>query len=140
MLRQLACGSDEEPRLTEAWGRREQVPLNSNTLSRDKICTCCTTEHPRIVDYALFACFSFIATHCNSPRTSKCNLPMFSRVSSQDRFMPLLTPSMHAYDFRLQSLCVFIVLFLYNIYSFIIRSHFIPTITVRCVRDFIITS
>ena len=40
--------------------------MSSKTLSWDKRCTCCATEHPRMSDSALFVCSSFIATHCNS--------------------------------------------------------------------------
>ena len=54
------------------WG----VPMSSKTLSWDKRCTCCATEHPRMGDSALFVCSSFIVTlvankrfvftHCNT--------------------------------------------------------------------------
>ena len=41
---------------------RERVPMSSKTLSWDKRCTCCATEHPRMSDSALFVCSSFIVT------------------------------------------------------------------------------
>ena len=54
---------------------RERVPMSSKTLSWDKRCTCCATEHPRMSDFALFVCSSFIVTHCNSHYYTevKCN-------------------------------------------------------------------
>ena len=45
---------------------RERVPKSSKTLSWDKRCTSCATEHPRKGDSALFVCSSFIVTHCNT--------------------------------------------------------------------------
>ena len=64
MLRQLAYGSGED----RSWQRpvewRERVPLSSKTVSNDKMCTCCTSEHPRVGDFSLFVCFIFIV--CNS--------------------------------------------------------------------------
>ena len=36
------------------------------TLSKNKMCTCSTTEHPRMGDLAFFVCSMFIVTHCNT--------------------------------------------------------------------------
>ena len=45
----------------------ERVSLSSNTLSRDIRCTCCTTEHLRMGDFAFFVYSMFIVIHCLCP-------------------------------------------------------------------------
>ena len=54
-----------EVRSYVAWGGERAVPLSSKNLSRDKMCICCTTEHPRMGDFCaiLFKYLFFIVTH-----------------------------------------------------------------------------
>ena len=42
--------------------RRERVCLSSKILVRDKMCTCCTTEHPWMGNFALYVYPMFIVT------------------------------------------------------------------------------
>ena len=86
---------------------RERVPMSSKTLSWEKRCTCCATEHPRMADSALSVCSSFIVTDSCFP-TTVCQLPrvvwwpdlkqkrftLFSRDSSLYFSSPSLTPGL----------------------------------------------
>ena len=68
-----------------SWVGRKRVPLSCNTLSRDKMCICWSTEHE------LFACSIFIVTlTCQVPNwLGRTNLsPMCRHTRLPERILP----------------------------------------------------
>ena len=62
----LACGSGDDRGWQMPGVGRERVPVSSNTLSRDKRCTCCAMEQTWIwAIMRFFWCSGFIVTHRN---------------------------------------------------------------------------